>query len=49
MDELMKYLPKMKTGDSLLSALTVLPPYDETIRFRGEAERLIALSDLFQI
>ena len=49
MDELMKYPPKMKTGDSLLSALRVLPPYDETIRFRGEAERLIALSDLFQI
>lgn len=49
MDELMKYLPKMKTGDSLLSALRVLPPYDETIRFRDEAERLIVLSDLFQI
>ena len=49
MDDIISYLPKMKTGDSLVSALSVLPPYDETIRLQSEAERLIALSDLFRV
>ena len=49
MDDIIRCLPKMKTGDSLISALSVLPPYDETIRLQSEAERLIALSDLFRV
>ena len=49
MDDIISYLPKMKTGDSLVSALSVLPPFDETIRLQSEAERLIALSDLFRV
>ncbi len=49
MIDLISYLPKMKTGDSLLSALTVLPEYDNTIRFQSDAARLITLSDLFKI
>ena len=49
MDDIIRFLPKMKTGDSLVSALSVLPTYDETIRLQNEAERLIALSDLFRV
>lgn len=49
MEELTIYMPEMKTGVELYSALTRLPPYNDAIRSKGESERLIALADLFQI
>lgn len=52
MDKLMdavKAMPKMLTGSELVSALTVLPEVDEKICYAGDAERLIALSDLYRI
>lgn len=49
MTEILRLLPEMKAGDALISELTVLPPYDENIRFKNDAIRLIALSDLYRI
>ena len=49
MPDIVKLLPDMKTGDSLVSALSVLPEYDESIRSQNEAERLVALSDLYRL
>jgi len=42
-------MPPMKAGKELLSALKVLPAYNDAIRSASAPERLIALSDLYQI
>ena len=44
-----KAMPPMLTGNELVSALTVLPEYDEHICLENEAVRLMALSDLYRI
>lgn len=49
MNDILKLIPEMKAGDALISALSVLPAYDENIRSQNEAVRLIALSDLYRI
>ena len=46
---ILKSIPKMKTGDELISELTTLPEYNDSIRQENEAFRLMALSDLYQI
>ena len=48
MNELLKLLPAMKSGDDLFTALSELPDYDDNIRKQSQAERLIALSDLYK-
>ena len=45
----MNNLPPMLAGDELDAALRVEPPYDETIRKAGEAERLQALQALYDV
>lgn len=47
--EIMNHFPPMKTGNELISALEVLPEYDENICNENEATRLIALSNLYII
>lgn len=47
--EIVKALPEMMAGKELLSAMTTLPDYDDSIRAESEAVRLMALSDLYQI
>ena len=42
-EDLMKYIPKMLIGKELDDKLLVLPSYDENIRKKAAAERLIAL------
>lgn len=42
-------LPEMKSGNELISALSIIPEYDETICKQNQAVRLMALSDLYQI
>lgn len=42
-------LPEMKAGNELIEALSIIPVYDENIRQKSQTERLIALSDLYQI
>lgn len=52
MDELtkaVKVMPKMLAGEELVSALTVLPKYHESIRKESKAVRLMALSELYNI
>lgn len=44
-----KKLPEMKSGNELISALSIIPEYDETICQQNQAVRLMALSDLYQI
>lgn len=44
---LISKLPSMLAGKDLLSALEVLPEYDESIRNTDAATRLMALSDLY--
>ena len=40
-------LPEMKSGNELISALSIIPEYDETIRTQNQAVRLMALSELY--
>lgn len=47
--EIVKALPEMMAGKELLSAMTTLPHYDDSICAESEAVRLMALSDLYQI
>lgn len=49
MNDILKLIPEMKAGNALISALSVLPAYDENIRSQNEAVRLIALSDLYRM
>lgn len=42
-------LPEMKSGNELISALSIIPEYDEAICQQNQAVRLMALSDLYQI
>lgn len=42
-------LPEMKSGNELISALSIIPEYDETMCQQNQAVRLMALSDLYQI
>lgn len=42
-------LPEMKSGNELISALSIIPEYDETICQQNQAVRLMALSGLYQI
>lgn len=49
MNDILKLIPEMKAGDALISALSVLPDYDDNIRTQNDAVRLIALSDLYRI
>lgn len=44
-----KLLPGMKSGQELISALSIIPKYDESICEQDQTARLVALSDLYQI
>lgn len=42
-------LPEMKSGNELISALSIIPEYDESTCQQNQAVRLMALSDMYQI
>ena len=44
-----KLLPRMKSGKELISELSIIPKYDESICEQDQTVRLVALSDLYQI
>lgn len=46
---IIEYLPKMLTGESLIKELESTPSYDKEICKKSEAERLMALNDIYQI
>lgn len=48
-NEILTSLPEMKSGKELISAMSVLPEYDDSIRKENQAVRLIALSDIYKI
>ena len=47
--DIINIMPSMKSGDDLLSALEVLPAYDDTIRNADVPVRLMELSALYRI
>lgn len=49
MDDYTKILPKMLSGDELVKALSVVPKYDENSKNMDVGERLISLSNLYDI
>ena len=49
LNRIVDYLPKMRTGKDLVSALQVLPTYDINIFNEDSVTRLMALSDLYKI
>lgn len=50
MDEMLRtYMPQMLTGSMLEDALRIRPEYNESIRKAPEAERLIALQNLYGV
>lgn len=49
MIDLMGKLPEMKIGNDLISELSIIPEYDETIRRESPTVRLMALSDLYSL
>lgn len=44
-----KLLPSMKSGQELITALSIISKYDESICEQDQTARLVALSDLYQI
>ena len=44
-----KYMPRMMTGSELYKALEILPEYDESIREKSVAERLIEAEELSRV
>ena len=49
LSETIKFLPPMKSGKKLMSALEVLPEYDAAICDADAPVRLMALSDLYRV
>ena len=49
MNDVLDCLPPMLTGDELMKALAVYPPYDPSIKEKSAAERLVALTSLYDI
>ena len=49
MNDILKLMPQMYAEDALEEKLAVLPPYDVAVRTKSNAERLIALQDIYGI
>ena len=49
MDDYTKILPKMLSGDELIKTLSIAPKHDQEIKNMDIGERLIALSNLYDI
>lgn len=47
--DILAYLPEMKSGKELASAMAILPEYSDFIRNENQAIRLMALSDLYKV
>ena len=49
LSDIVNVLPRMKSGDSLIAALEVLPEYNPEIRNTDTSVRLMALSELYRV
>lgn len=49
MNEIIKLIPEMKMGQELMECMGEYPDYLPEVREKSSAERLIALSDIYDI
>lgn len=47
--DMLSFLPEMKSGKELASAMAILPEFNDSVRNENRAVRLMALSDLYRI
>ena len=47
--DLTKHMPPMLAGEELLRAMTILPEYDASVNSKPASDRLIELSNLYQL
>lgn len=48
-ENFIKELPEMKSGEELVKALSVFPDYNDSIRQESQTVRLMRLSDLYRL
>ena len=48
-ENFIKELPEMKSGEELVKALSVFPEYEDSVRYESQTVRLMRLSDLYRI
>ena len=48
-NKIMSIMPEMKTGEELVNCLKECPDYSADIRNKSSMERLVALSDIYNV
>ena len=48
-ENFIKELPEMKSGEELIEELSIFPDYNDSIRQESQTERLMRLSDLYRL
>lgn len=48
-NDILSFLPEMKSGKELASAMAILPEYKDSVRNENQAVRLMTLSDLYRV
>ena len=48
-ENFIKELPEMKSGEELIEELSIFPEYDDSIRHESQTVRLMRLSDLYRL
>lgn len=48
-NDILSFLPEMKSGKELASAMAILPEYKDSVRFENQTVRLMGLSNLYRI
>lgn len=48
-NDILSFLPEMKSGKEFASAMAILPEFNDSVRNENQAVRLMALSDLYRI
>ena len=48
-ENFIRELPEMKSGEELVKALSVFPEYEDSVRYESQTVRLMRLSDLYRI
>ena len=49
MNNILSKIPPMLKGEELERAMEILPEYNDNIRYASDAERLVALSDIYGV
>lgn len=48
-ENFIRELPEMKSGEELVKALSVFPEYEDSVRYESQTVRLMRLSDLYRL